>query len=247
MDEFVRHLPIGTTVLSAYFAWEMLKRYREKRCSEPSGALHLAWWTAGIVLFGVGTALEGFTAVFGWHEWGFRSWYIAGAFLGGAPLAQGTVYLLLPRRLAHRMTIGLLFYIASASVAVLMTPVDASLAAEHVLNGKVIEWQWVRGLSPFINTYAFIFLVGGAIYSAVHFRDDRARAQGAALIAVGAILPGIGGSFSRAGYTEVLHVMEFAGIILIYVGYRLSLAERSGSTEPEAASGMRDAASASTS
>jgi hypothetical protein len=33
-------------------------------------------------------------------------------------------------------------------------------------------------------------------------------------------LPGIGGSFTRFGYTEVLYVTEFVGIILIYLGYR---------------------------
>ena len=45
---------------------------------------------------------------------------------------------------------------------------------------------------------------------------------GNVVIAVGAILPGIGGSFTRAGYTEVLYVTEFVGIILIYAGYRLN-------------------------
>ncbi|MGE5692910.1 MAG: hypothetical protein ACM3YF_03925, partial [Candidatus Zixiibacteriota bacterium] len=40
-------------------------------------------------------------------------------------------------------------------------------------------------------------------------------------IAVGAILPGIGGSFSRMGHTEVLYVTEFIGLLLIYRGYRL--------------------------
>jgi len=41
----------------------------------------------------VGTFMEGWTAIFGWNETIFRSWYISGALLGGAPLAQGTVYL----------------------------------------------------------------------------------------------------------------------------------------------------------
>ena len=45
----------------------------------------------------------------------------------------------------------------------------------------------------------------------------------AALIAVGALLPGIGGSFTRFGHTEVLYVTEFIGIILIYLGYRLAV------------------------
>jgi hypothetical protein len=86
-----------------------------------------------------------------------------------------------------------------------------------------MAWPWVRAFSPFINLYAFVFLVGGAVKSAIQFwhrRDLRARAEGNVLIAVGALLPGIGGSFTRFGYTEVLYVTEFLGIILIYLGYR---------------------------
>lgn len=51
-------------------------------------------------------------------------------------------------------------------------------------------------------------------------------------IAVGAILPGIGGSFTVFGHTEVLYVTEFIGIILIYVGYRYSISGRPPSPIP---------------
>ena len=115
-------------------------------------------------------------------------------------------------------------YVALAAFFVLIVPVDASLADDKVLRGEVIEWRWVRLFSPLINTYAFIFLVGGAVWSAWHYwRGERADARvlGNLLIAVGAILPGIGGGFSRAGQTEVLYVAEFIGLILIYLGYRV--------------------------
>ena len=45
------------------------------------------------------------------------------------------------------------------------------------------------------------------------------------LIAAGAILPGIGGSFTRAGFTELLYVTELIGICLIFAGYRASTTE----------------------
>jgi hypothetical protein len=38
---------------------------------------------------------------------------------------------------------------------------------------------------------------------------------------VGAILPGIGGSFTRFGHVEVLYVTELVGLLVIYAGYRL--------------------------
>jgi len=43
------------------------------------------------------------------------------------------------------------------------------------------------------------------------------------LIAIGAILPGIGGTATRMGYVEVLYVTEFIGLLLIWTGYRLSV------------------------
>jgi hypothetical protein len=46
------------------------------------------------------------------------------------------------------------------------------------------------------------------------------------LIAVGAILPGIGGSFARAGQVEVLYVTELIGLLLIWAGYRRIVGDR---------------------
>jgi len=87
----------------------------------------------------------------------------------------------------------------------------------------VLEWQDIRMVSPFINGLAALFLIGGAILSAVRYakkRETKNRSIGNWYIAIGAILPGIGGSFSRMGHTEVLYIGEFLGIILIWMGYR---------------------------
>ncbi len=86
--------------------------------------------------------------------------------MGGAPLAQGTVYLLLRRRSADVLSAILIAVVAVASVCVLLTPLDHSLVEAHRLSGSVMEWQWVRLFSPFVNAYAFVFLVGGAAWSA---------------------------------------------------------------------------------
>lgn len=217
MTTFVHYIPIVTTVLAALFAPMVFKRWRRKR-----PAPHLWWWSLGIALYGVGTLTEATTTLFGWHEGVFRAWYISGALLGGAPLAQGTVYLMLPRRVAHRLTAALVTVIAVAAVVVLLTPIDPSLVEPHRLTGGVMEWGWARLFSPFINIYAVIFLVGGALVSAWSYRKDpgaRHRFLGNCFIAVGAILPGIGGTATRMGHTEVLYVTELIGIVLIWIGY----------------------------
>lgn len=221
----VHYLPILTTLISVVFAVVVLRRYRAR------GGTHLLWWGLGIVAYGTGTLTESLTTLFGWQEGVFRAWYITGALLGGAPLAQGTAYLLFPRRLAHASAVLLSLAIATAAVAVLRAPVDASLAETYRLSGAVFTAQEVRMYSPFINAYAAIVLIGGAIVSAVRWAGvagERHRMWANVAIAVGAILPGIGGASARFGHVEVLYVTELLGLLLIAWGFALSTRGRSG-------------------
>jgi hypothetical protein len=226
VTDLIGLIPILTTTVAVMFAAVVFKRYRDRR----SGP-HLLWWAFGILVFGVGTFAESVVTVFGWNEFVFRGWYIAGALLGGAPLAQGTVYLLLERRTANRLTAVLLPFVIVASVCVVLTPIDQSLVEPHRLSGSVMEWTWVRLFSPFINLYAVVFLVGGAVLSAMRFRRKKAtfdRFVGNVMIAIGAILPGVGGAATRMGYVEVLYVTEFVGLVLIFMGYRWNVRGREG-------------------
>jgi len=221
MPNPVLYLPVITTVFSLAFAGALLRRYLTR-----GRGPHLLVWAIGVLVYGVGTFTEAFTSVVGWREGVFRAWYVSGALLGGAPLAQGTVYLLLRRRTAHVLTACLVTVVLVASACVIASPVNPALAEAHRLSGKVLAWPWVRAFSPFINTYALIFLVGGAILSAVRFsrrKETHHRFVGNVLIAIGALLPGIGGAFTRFGYVEVLYVTELIGLSLIYAGYRCNI------------------------
>lgn len=221
MPTAVHYLPIATTILAALFAPVVFRRWRARR-----PAPHLWWWSLGIAMYGVGTFTESFTTLVGWNEAVFRSWYVSGALLGGAPLAQGTVYLMLPRRIAHRMAAALGVVVAVAATVVMLSPIDASLVEPHRLTGRVMEWRAARLFSPFINLYAATFLIGGAVLSAWRYRADAAarhRFVGNCFIAVGALLPGIGGTATRFGHTEVLYVMELIGLVLIWIGYTFNV------------------------
>ncbi len=212
------YLPLCTTVVSAWFAWVILSRWGQKRQS-----YHLLWWGLGVITFGGGTLVESLNTLLGWHEVIFKSWYILGALLGGAPLAIGTIYLQYSKRVGHIAVAILVSVVTVVSIFVILSPIKTALIDPGILNSKVLEWQQIRLVSPFINSLAAIFLIGGAIASAIRFskkRDTRNRFIGNVLIAVGAILPGVGGSFSRLGYTEVLYVTELLGIIGIFAGYR---------------------------
>ena len=223
MNQLAEYIPIVTSVLSIFFAIEIFAHWRARRTS------YLLWWTIGVITFALGTGTESINVLFGWSPINFKVWYIVGALLGGFPLAQGSVYLLMPKRFADVTAWLFVSLIMVASACVVLSPISLPLNFNGKLSGSVLGWQWVRSFSPFINIYAFLFLVGGAVYSAVRYAcmtNKQARLIGNVLIAIGAILPGIGGSFTRMGHVNVLFVTELVGLTLIYAGYRVIKADK---------------------
>jgi hypothetical protein len=216
--ELSRYLPVLTTVISAAFAWVILSRYRIRR-----RAYHLLWWGIGIGIYGAGTLIESVVTLFGWSQTLFKAWYIAGALLGAAPLAVGTIYLLFGRRAGHVASVLLGATVGITSIFVILSPVQMELVDPKMLSGKVLAWQSIRRVSPFINSLAALFLIGGAIHSAVRFfryPESRHVSIGNIFIAIGAVLPGVGGMGSRMDHTELLYITEFIGVILIWIGYK---------------------------
>ena len=235
----VAYLPIATSLLAFAFGGVLLRHLRRS-----GGARHLLWWTIGIFLYGIGAGTEALTTLFGWHEPLFRAWYISGAILGAAPLAQGTAYLMLSKRTADRLAMYLVYFAALASTFVLLTPIDTTIVDTERLEADVIQWTWVRAFSPLLNTYALVMLGGGAALSAWRYHTrgtgSRNRVWGNVWIAVGTVVVGIGGGFARAGIVEVLYVAEIVGLSLIWLGYRLMVGDRSASihrTQLEPAAG----------
>ena len=218
MNEIIGYIPIATTILSWFFFREILKHYQERKTSD------LLWWTIGVLTFGLGTLTESFHALFGWNTINLKIWYVVGALLGGFPLAQGSVFLLMPKRFGQISSSIIVSVIVIASIFVFASPVTIPEGFDNRLTGSVFSWEWVRYFSPLINLYAFVFLFGGALYSARYYfkiPDKRPHYKGNILIAIGALLPGIGGTFTRMGYVEVLFITELIGLLMIYFGYRI--------------------------
>lgn len=215
--EPVHYLPAATTVMAAAFLSVLVRRAGLRKWPP-----HLAWWAAGVFFYGLGTALEASVTIFGNSVALNKAWYIAGALLGGYPLAQGTVYLLMKRRVAHALTAATVPLIVVGAVLVALSPVHHEALLPHKPGGEIIAWTWVRWSTPIINIYAVVFLVGGAIYSAVKYAlsgSNGARAIGNAMIAAGATMPGIGGAMTKAGMVEALYLGEFVGLALIWAGF----------------------------
>ncbi len=224
--EFINYIPIITTLFGVYFFSVLFDHWKTNKAST-----HVLWWMIGVLAYVAGTITESINVLAGFSIINFKAWYITGALLGGAPLAQGTVYLLCKRKTANLLTVILVTIIISASILVILSPVNTGLITGK-LSGKLLGWTFIRFITPFINLYAFIFLVGGAIYSAVKYaknKQNRKRFTGNLLIAIGGLLPGIGGSFTKFGYVEVLFVTELIGLVFIYLGYKVIRSDKQAS------------------
>ena len=221
--QLVYYLPIATTALAAVFLGVLLRR-AASRGFPP----HLLWWAAGVLTYGVGTALEASITLFGNSIALNKAWYIAGALLGGYPLAQGSVYLLTPRRFADISSAITVPFIAALSIAVVLSPVHMEAFSAAKPGGALLAWTWIRWSTPFINLYAVTFLIGGAAWSAYRYLaagQHPRRAVGNIFIALGATMPGVGGAMAKAGVVEALYVGELIGLIFIWTGYAFCVSQ----------------------
>jgi hypothetical protein len=222
MQSAVHYLPLITTAISIAFAASLYRRWTVRH------APHLWWWALGITTYGLGTAIESSITLFGNSVALTKLWYIAGALLGGYPLAQGSLYLSWPRKAANRLTAVSVAFVVTAAVLVLLSPVNADALEPTRPSGAILGWRWIRLMTPFINLYAVFFLIGGAFRSAWRHYRQRGhlyRAAGNTLIAIGAIMPGVGGAMAKAGHVEALYIGECIGLIVIWLGDRVCARE----------------------
>ncbi len=219
----MHYLPILTTIITFVFAAAVFNRFRERR------GTHLLLWSIGLVLYGIG-ALTEVILLFTFSAVALKLWYLCGAMLTAAWLGQGTINLLVRRR-AIATTLNIILTVVSLLAIVLVlfapiTPASASYNSSVPLSSQYKDILTRSGLiillTILLNIYGTITLVGGAIYSAFIFWRKKVlfnRMVGNILIAAGALLPAIGGSFIRMGLPDFLYLSEFLGAILMYVGF----------------------------
>ena len=219
----MHYLPILSTIVTFAFAIAVFNRFKVRH-----GA-HLLLWSIGLVMYGIGTLTE-VISLFTFSPIALKLWYLSGAMLTAAWLGQGTINLLVRRRgIAPTLNIVLVVVSLLAVVLVLMAPITSeavSFKTSEPLSAQYKDILTRSGavvlLTIVLNTYGTFTLVGGAIYSAFIFWRKRVlfnRMIGNILIAIGAILPAMGGSFIQMGLPDFLYVSEFLGAILMYVGF----------------------------
>ncbi len=209
-------LPLLSSLVTFVFAVIVLKRWSFRR------RLYLLFWAIGLIFYAIGGAMEAWYGLVGWNSLVFQLWYLFGAVLVAAWLGQGTVFLLAKRSWAWALFAVLAVGSVYAVYKVFTAQLDPTLMVGNELSGHAITSGGVRVLTPFFNLYGLVMLVGGAVWSAWLFWRKRVllnRVTGNILIALGALAPGFGGAFQRAGMPYTLYIGEFLGAVLMFIGF----------------------------
>jgi len=219
----MHYLPIFSTLITFIFAASVFNRYKVKH------GKHLLFWGIGLVLYGIGTLTE-VIMIFTYNELALKLWYLCGAMLTAAWLGQGTVNLLVRRKgIAAILNYILIIVSLLALILVILAPVTPAAATYNTAQPASAQYKDILTrsgvivlLTILLNIYGTFTLVGGAIYSAYIFWRKGVlfnRMVGNILIAVGAILPALGGTFLKMGLPDFLYLSEFLGVILMYIGF----------------------------
>jgi hypothetical protein len=226
----MNYISILSTIVTSIFAIAVFNRYRRRK------GTHLLLWGIGLVFYGLGTLTEVILSIT-FSEFALKLWYLSGAMLTAAWLGQGTLHLLVRKRgVASTLTIILTIVSVVAAILVFSAPLtpaaatyDTSLPASEQYKEIMTRNSLTIALTILLNIYGTITLVGGAIYSAYLFWRKKVllnRVVGNILIAAGAMMPAIGGTFVQAGLVDWLYLSEFIGVILMYAGFMQATAQQ---------------------
>lgn len=212
-------VPLASSLISLLFSLTLLDQYLVRR--KPSQII----WAFGMFLYFISTGSEFIMGLAGPVPVLYRLWYLCGAMLVAAYLGLGTAYLLAPRKWARIALIFLLLASLYAIFKVFLSPINLNLLTPgHVLHGGAFPdgLEGPRIITPFLNTFGALWLVGGAVWSAWEFWRRKIlphRVVSNILIAIGGLMPALGGTMSRFGATQYLYISELLGIIIILIGF----------------------------
>jgi len=219
----MHYISILSTGVAFAFAASILNRYRIKK------GTHLLLWGIGMLLYGLGTLTEAMMT-FTFSALVLKVWYLCGAMLTAAWLGQGTLHLLVRKRGVAPVLTGLLALVSLVALGLMLVAPVTPAAAAFDFNRPVsaqykeilVRSGAIIALTIVLNLYGTLALVGGALYSAYLFWRKRVlvnRMVGNILIAAGALMPAMAGSFIKAGLADWLYVSEFLGAVIMYLGF----------------------------
>ncbi len=218
------YIPYLSTLITFIFVVAVYNRYRRR------GGTHLLLWAIGLFFYGLGTLSEVILSLT-FSAFVLKIWYLSGAMLTAAWLGMGTVHLLVRKGNTAKVITWVLTVISIlAFIFVMLAPVISSNYNLSMPASEQYKEIFARSglmilFTILLNIYGTLTLVGGAIYSAFLFWRKKVLANrmfGNILIAAGALSPAMGGSLLKAGYTDMLYLSEFVGVILMFIGFVMS-------------------------
>jgi hypothetical protein len=209
-------VPLITSIVSLVFAVTVLDQFFARR--KPFQLL----WAVGLFMYSLSAFTEFYWNQIGHVEVLYRLWYLMGAILVAAFLGQGTIYLLVRRKIANIFMAVLGVATIYGVVRVMTASIDISGLTN--LTGVGVLPKDIRFvITPILNAYGTFALVGGALYSAFIFWRKRVfpnRVVANILIATGALLPAIGGTNLSVGNSvHLFFVLELCGVIIMFIGF----------------------------
>lgn len=222
--DLMHALPYLSTLVTLVFAGTVFRRYLRGR------RMHTLMWSIGLLLYAIGTFAEAYLEA-AWSPLVLRLWYLTGAMLTAAWLAQGSVYLLVRRpRVAHGALAALAVLSLAAIVLVALAPLDPSAYRAGVpISSQYKDILTRTGptvvLTIGLNIFGTLGLVGGAAYSAWLFWRKHVLAQrmvGNILIAAGGLFPALAGTLIRIGLGDWLSISELLGAAIMFWGFTLA-------------------------
>jgi hypothetical protein len=213
-------LPLLAAAIAVVFGVHLLIRSGRRR------SWHEAAWGVSMLLFATATGALILGVADGWSSAEFRAYWLFGAVLTVPYLALGELYLLVrPTWVPHLALAGVLVATAVAGAVVRTAPVsEAALANDFPLGREVFgDGSTAHRLSQYYAYPAYLFLIGGTIWSAFRIRgraELRTRFLGVLLIAIGATIvfigSGVGAGFGNFAVFSIGHAV---GIAVMYWGF----------------------------
>jgi hypothetical protein len=213
----MNYVPLITSIVSLIFAILVLDQYFARRKA------YQLLWSIGMFMYSFSAFTEFWWNVVGHVDFLYRIWYLVGAILVAGYLGQGTLYLLMRRRPANIIMAILGLFTIYAVVRIFSAHLDISNLTK--LTGVGVLPNDIRAIvTPIVNAFGTLALVGGAIYSAFIFWRKRIlphRVIANILIAVGALLPAAGGIHISVnnGDINLFFLFELAGVIIMFIGF----------------------------
>ena len=211
-------LAATATLISLGFTATVLERWLDRHKPQDMA------WTVALLLFSLGAGSMWLGASIGWSAGPFRAFYIFGAVLNVPVLALGTVYLMVSRLWADRITFVAVVACAFGAGIVLIAPTTGGFIADELPRGSEVFGVGPRITAALASSVGALVVVGGSAWSAIRlFRAGGASAAkggaGNVLIALGAITLSFGGLLNSVvdemtGFSISLVI----GIALIFAG-----------------------------